>query len=240
MRRIPIWPVFLGALCIASSVLADGENPNLVANPGLEVDADADGVPDHWSVARPSDYPADWHVAGGAAEVGVSPVARSGEHSIVYSVPSPVIPPVAPEDWWDYSAWDDMTKATGGHWSVAFKTDDFPVNEYHLCSCHCWVRAENIQQLHVKFIATFVYPGRQEPSVHWIHPLLHDPSHETHKSGTWDWEPWGAVVAVPEFVTHGRIEFWVREWAAPAKLYCDDMSVTDEGEYPFFERRRDR
>jgi hypothetical protein len=32
----------------------------------------------------------------------------------------------------------------------------------------------------------------------------------------------------------------VWEWAAPARLYCDDMEVTEVGPYPFFERRRDR
>lgn len=240
MNRFATWLILVAAACAPALVLAQGERPNLVQNPGLEVDADGDNVPDHWGVAKPQDYPPDWHVAGASAECGISNLARSGAHSIVYSVPAPSFPAIPPERWWDHAAWEETARLSQGHWAIAFKTDDFPVNEYHLCRCRCWVKAENILTLHIKFIATFVYPKQDKPVIRWIHPLLHDPRHETHKSGTWDWEQWEAVIAVPEFVTHGRIEFWVRQWAAPAKLYCDDMSVTDEGEYPFFERRRDR
>jgi len=240
MRQFTAWTILTILVWAGSLALADGDKSNLVQNPSLEVDADGDNIPDHWGVPKPSDYPADWHVGGGAEEFGISDVARSGKHSIMYSVGAPRFRTIAPEDRWDYAAWDEAARFSGGHWAIAFKTDDFPVNEYHLCRCRCWVKAENILTLHVKFIATFVYPKQDKPVIRWIHPLLHDPRHETHKSGTWDWEQWEAVIAVPEFVTHGRIKFWVREWAAPAKLYCDDMSVTDEGEYPFFERRRDR
>ena len=215
-----------------------GEEPNLVLNPGLELDADNDGVPDHWGVPKPSDYPADWRVGGSSGVFGRSAVARSGKCSIMYSVPAPTYPTVAASDGWDYAAWEKLTKFSSGHWAIAFKTDDFPVNEYHLYRVRCWVKAENVHTLHIKFIATFVYPGREKPAIRWIHPLLHDPGHKVHKNGTWDWELWETVVPVPEFVEKGRIEFWVREWASPAKVLCDDMSVTDLGPYPIFERKR--
>ena len=238
MKRSSAWGLLLCFLLWLAACARPGEKPNLVLNPGLEVDANHDSVPDHWSVPKPSDYPADWHVGGAGGVSGRSTIARSGKYSIMYSVPSPRFPEVPPADWWDYAAWERLTRFSSGHWSIAFRTDDFPVKEYHLYRARCYVKAENVLTLHVKFIATFVYPGRKKPVVRWIHPLPHDPNHKVHKSGTWDWEEWETVVPVPEFVERGRIEFWVREWAAPAKLFCDDMSVIDAGPYPFFERKR--
>lgn len=240
MKQVTVCTISVLVIGTGSWVLAEGANPNLVANPGLEVDADGDKVPDHWTAAKPSDYPADWRVGGGAAECGLSNIARSGKHSIVYSVAAPAFPTVAPEDWWDYSAWEKTTGFSQGHWAVVFKTEDFPVKEYHLHRVRCYVKAENIMRLHIKFIATFVYPNQDKPAIRWIHPLLHAPDHERQKSGTWDWQKWEAIIAVPEFAEKGRIEFWVREWPAPAKLFCDDMSVVEEGPYPFFERKRDQ
>ena len=241
MRQFGVWMMVIVLVAGPGSLaLADGEKPNLVANPGLEMDADGDNIPDHWGVPKPSDYPADWRVGGGAAECGISDIARSGEHSIVYSVAAPTFPTVAPDDRWDYAAWEETARFFGGHWAIAFKTADFPVEEYHLYRVRCWVKAQNVMTLHIKFIATYVYPRQDKPVIRWTHPLLHDPAHTMHKSGTWDWELWEQVIAVPEFVEKGRIEFWVREWPAPAELYCDDMTVTDEGPYPFFIRRREQ
>ncbi len=212
---------------------------NLVQNPGLEIDADGDEMPDHWHAADPADYPANWHVGEGASEVGLSDIANTGEHSIVYSTPHARAPEVG--NWWDFSQWEAQTDATAGHWSVALRTEDFPVNEYHLYRVRCWVRARDILRLHIKFIATFVYPGREDrPVERWIHPLLHNPQEVTHASGSWDWQMWEALVPVREFIEQGRIEFWVREWAAPASVWCDDMSVVEVRPYPYFERRRDR
>ncbi|MGC9317866.1 MAG: hypothetical protein ACP5KN_07525 [Armatimonadota bacterium] len=224
------------ALMAAPAGLAQ---PNLVANPGLEVDADADGMPDGWSVASPADYPANWHVGGGEAEVGLSEIAHSGERSIVYSTPVPDFPAVERDRWWDFDAWDDRRAVAAGHWAVAFRTEDFPVKEYHVYRVRCRVRARDILRLHIKFIATYVYPHQEEPVERWIHPLLHNGQHETHATGSFDWQLWEGLVAVPEFVERGRIEFWIREWAAPTALWCDDMSVKEIRPFPYFKRRRD-
>lgn len=226
------------AVAMALAVTA-GAQTNLVLNPGLEADADADGMPDHWHAADPTDYPANWHVGGGGSEVGLSDIARTGEHSIVYSTPH--IRPPAVGNPWSFDEWQAQTEVTAGHWSVALRTADFPVDEYHLYRVRCWVRAQDILRLHIKFIATYVYPGREdEPVERWIQPLLHNPDDVTHASGSWDWQMWEALVPVREFVEQGRIEFWVREWAAPASVWCDDMSVVEVRPYPYFERRRDR
>ena len=238
MNRIAHALLLLAAGCGWLCLPAAGQAPNLAANPGLEVDADNDGVPDHWSVPKPQDYPADWHVGGGAARCGTADLAKSGQHSILYAVPGADPPAVPPDRQWDADAWAKATATTAGEWAVAFKTDDFPVKEYNLYQVRCWVKADNVLSLHVKFIATYVYPGQAKPVVRWIHPLLHDPGQRTMRSGNWDWELWEATVAVPEYVEKGRIEFWVREWGAPAKLYCDDMSVTEAGPYPILMRNR--
>jgi hypothetical protein len=212
---------------------------NLVLNPGLEADADADGVPDHWYAPDPADYPANWRVGGEGSQVALSDIAHTGEHSIVYER-AQITPPTVSNPW-SFDDWEAQTEATSGHWSVALRTEDFPVDEYHLYRVRCWVRAQDILRLHIKFIATYVYPGREdEPVERWIQPTLNDPSEKTRVTGSWDWQMWEALVPVPEFVEQGRIEFWVREWSAPAKLWCDDMSVVEIRPYPYFERRRDR
>lgn len=226
-------------VALLASMLPVTAQQNLVRNPGLEMDVDADRMPDYWHAANPADYPAEWHVGTGVCEVGTSDVAHTGQHSIVYSAlhrdPPLLLNP------WDFGQWDAQAEATTGHWAVALRTANFPVNEYHLYRVRCWVRAQDILSLHIKFIATYVYPGREdEPVERWIHPLLHSPEHLTHASGSWDWQMWEGLVAVPEFVEQGRIEFWVREWAAPASVWCDDMSVVEIRPYPYFERRRDR
>mgnify|MGYP001122504645 CR=1 FL=1 len=228
----------LTAIALALAVTA-GARQNLVRNPGLEADVDADGMPDYWHAADPADYPANWHVGAGVCEVGISNAAHSGEHSIVYSTPHRQPPPVTNP--WDFDQWEAQTEITAGHWSVALRTEDFPVNEYHLYRVRCWVRARDILRLHIKFIATYVYPGREdEPVERWIQPLLNNPNEVTHATGSWDWQMWEALVPVPEFVETGRIEFWVREWSAPAAVWCDDMSVVEVRPYPYFQRRREQ
>ena len=238
MKRFLVSLLVSLVVCPGGSGGVEQKSPNLVRNPGLEIDADGDHVPDHWSAPKPQDYPPDWHVGAGGMACGVSNIARSGRQAIAYSRVAADTLSIGVADWWDYSAWEKAADSTQDHWAVAFKTDDFPVKEYHLYRVRCWVKAENVQSLHIKFIASYVYPKRDKPVIRWIHPLLHGPEHKRHKSGTWEWEEWEATIAVPEFVERGRVEFWVREWTAPATLYCDDMSVTEVGPYPFFKRRR--
>lgn len=238
MSRYAISVLLAVAFVVCTAVATLGQTANLVANPGLETDADGDGMPDHWSASDPSQYPANWEVGGGNAIVQASDTAHTGAHSIMYRMPEPVYPPVVSDEWWDYGAWEFYEGIAQGHWAVAFKTDNFPVKEYHLYRCRCWVRAEDILKLHIKFVGTYVYPGRDEPVERWIHPVLHGPNHSSRKTGTWDWQMWETLVPVPEFVEQGRIEFWIREWGAPAKLYADDLSVTEVRAFPYFERRR--
>jgi len=225
---------------LAQTTPGETSEVNRIQNPGLEADTDRDGIPDHWGVPRPSAYPADRYPEGLKPEFGICDVARRGKHSITYTLPARAIPHVATEDAWDHAAWARVAKTTVDHWAVAFKTDNFPVTEYRLYRIRCWVKAEGILDLHIKFISTFIYPGQDKPVERWTLPLLNDARHRVRRSGTWDWELFEATVPIPEYVEHGRIEFWVHEWAAPAKLYCDDMSVVEVGPYPFFERRKDR
>ena len=165
MKRCNLYGLLLWLPLLSAAISNAEEKPNLVLKTGLEIDADRDSVPDHWSVPKPSDYPAGWRVGASKALFGRSTVARTGEYSIMYCIPSPNLPSVAAADWWDYAAWERVIHATSGRWAVAFKTDDFPVKEYHLHRVRCYVKAENVLNLHIKFIATFVYPRRKKPAI---------------------------------------------------------------------------
>ncbi len=66
-------------LSISLTGVAGAESPNLVTNPGFEIDEDRDGVPDDWTAVSPSDVlrPAFTHVKGPVRTGGFAACLRS-------------------------------------------------------------------------------------------------------------------------------------------------------------------
>ena len=211
---------------VAVVALAAAPAPNLVANPGFETDAEADGQPDGWAVAGQGAHPDNWHCQRAKGKATRSPDAHAGRHSLLYVLPKP-------HDWretplgslWDFAAWKRHREQPERrfYYAAPVVSSEFRITYPKVYRVTAWVKAQNVTGLHIKFIA--LSPKGQP---HWFPPALYTPEGFTGKSGTWDWEKWERVIVANRGLGwKGRVEVWLRENMTDGRFWIDDVAVEE-------------